>query len=282
MKLTILGSGGCQVIPKPLCQCKVCAEARVKGAPYARSGPSAYLHDIGLLIDTPAEIAAQLNRCDIDRVDHLLFTHLDPDHVEGFRVVEHMALDFRSWNAYPEKQVTLLTPKKMDGRLSKISSQYGPVIDYYLEKGFVRIEPFGDKILIDDVQITAVPVDSGSQIVFIYVFDKNDRKVIYAPCDLKPFPEHRDEVRDADLLIIQPGMFETGLKHDFIYPDDHISRTTLYTFEQTMKIAKRIGAKKTIFVHLEEHSSRSYDDYRALEGKHPNISFAYDGMTLEV
>ena len=105
--------------------------------------------------------------------------------------------------------------------------------------------------------------------------------MIYAPCDLKPFPTHRDEVQNADLLIIQPGIFETGLKHDFIYPNDHISRTTLYTFEQTMEIAKRICAKKTVFVHLEEYWNRSYDDYRALEEQYPNITFACDGMTLE-
>ena len=33
MKLTILGSGGCMVIPKPLCDCHVCKEAREKGVP---------------------------------------------------------------------------------------------------------------------------------------------------------------------------------------------------------------------------------------------------------
>jgi phosphoribosyl 1,2-cyclic phosphate phosphodiesterase len=282
MKLTILGSGGCTVIPKPLCQCKLCIEARVKGVPYARSGPSAYLHDIGLLIDTPAEIAAQLNRCDVKRVEYLMFTHLDPDHAEGFRVAEQIALDFRSWAAYPEKQICLLVPKAINERLDRLKSQFGPMIDYYMAQGFIRIEQFDDKVQIDDVQITAIPVDRGFQKVFIYVFDKNGHKVIYAPCDLKPFPENRAEVQNADLLIIQPGIFETGLKHGFIYPDDHISRTTLYTFEQTMEIAERIGAKETVFVHLEEYWNRSYDDYRALEEKHSNISFAYDGMQLEV
>ncbi|MFC1950955.1 MBL fold metallo-hydrolase [Chloroflexota bacterium] len=281
MKWTILGSGGCQITPKPLCQCKVCTEARVKGVPYARSGPSAYLHDIGLLIDTPAEIATQLNRCDIDRVNYLMFTHLDPDHAEGFRIAEQIALDFRTWSAYPEKQICLLVPKAINERLDRLKSQFGSMIDFYLAKGFVRIEQFEDKVQIDDVQITAIPVDRGFQTVFIYVFEKVGHKVIYAPCDLKSFPEYRDEVRNADLLIIQPGIFEKGLKHGFIYPDDHISRTTLYTFEQTMEIAKSIGAKKTVFVHLEEYWNRSYDDYRVLEAKHPDISFAYDGMQLE-
>ena len=58
MKWIILGSGGCMVIPKPLCRCHVCQEARKKGVPYARAGPSAFVHDINLLIDTPAEIVS--------------------------------------------------------------------------------------------------------------------------------------------------------------------------------------------------------------------------------
>jgi len=91
------------VIPKPLCRCRVCDEARKKGVPYERKGPAAFIHDINLLIDTPAEIACQLNQSQIEHIDYLLFTHLDPDHVEGFRVVEQITLDFRTWRAYPDK-----------------------------------------------------------------------------------------------------------------------------------------------------------------------------------
>ena len=270
------------VIPKPLCQCEVCKEARIKGGPYVRTGPSSFLHDINLLIDTPAEIIGQLNRSDIRQVDYLIFTHLDPDHVEGFRVVEQITLDFRTWCAYPEKQICLLLPEQLSERLREIRSQYGPLIDFYEKSGFLRLLPFRDKVQIEDVQITALPVDRGSQLSFVYAFECSERKVIYAPCDLKPFPEERIEVREADLLIIQPGIFETGLKHGFEYPPDHISRITLYTFEQTMDLATRIQAKKIVFVHLEEYWNRSYDDYRALESKDQRIRFAYDGMQLTV
>ena len=270
------------VIPKPLCQCRVCQEARDKGVPYARAGPSAFLHDINLLIDTPAEIIELLNRSDIRRVDHLIFTHLDPDHVEGFRVVEQITLDFRTWRAYPKKQICLLLPEQLSEPVRGIRSQYGPVIDFYQESGFVRLMLFQDNIQIGKVRITAIPVDRGSQLSFVYVFEKSGRKVVYAPCDIKPFPEHRNEVQQADLLIIQPGIFETGLKHRFNYPVDHISRTTLYTFEQTLELATRIQAKKFVFVHLEEYWNRSYDDYCALELDNPMIRFAYDGMQLTV
>jgi len=270
------------VIPKPLCRCPVCEEARRKGVPYERTGPSAFIHDENLLIDTPAEIASQLNRCRIERIDYLLLTHLDPDHVEGSRVVEQITLDFRTWTAYPDKQIRLILPEDLDGRLEEIQSAYGPLIDYYEQQGFVQRTPFRDTIEIGKVKITGIPVDRGSQISFIYVFKKGGRKVVYAPCDIKPFPEDRAEVRKSDLLVIQPGIFEDGLKHDFIYGKGHISRSTLYTFEETLALAKRIQAGQVLFIHLEEYWNRGHDDYAALAANFDNIRFAYDGMHLVV
>ena len=270
------------VIPKPLCRCRVCREARDKGIPYSRSGPSAFLHDINLLIDTPAEIVDQLDRSSISRVNYLMFTHLDPDHIEGFRVVEQIALDFRTWQAYPDKQICLLLPEALSERLKYIKSQYGSIPEFYLESGFIRLETFQNRTQVGGVDITVIPVDRGSQIAYVYIFEKSRKKVIYAPCDLKPFPEHREELQRPDLLIIQPGIFEKGLKHRFKYPSDHISRTTLYTFEHTIDLSKRISAKKILFVHLEEYWNRSYDDYCALESKDGKIRFAYDGMQVKV
>jgi len=282
MKWTILGSGGCMSIPKPLCNCRVCREAGEKGVPYSRAGPSAFLHDINLLIDTPADIINQLNHSPVSRIDYLSFTHLDPDHVEGFRVVEQISLDFRTWRAYPQKQICLLLPEQLEKPLRSINSQYGSVLDFYKKSGFVRLQLYRDKVRVNDVDITAIPVERGSQISFIYVFEKTGRKVVYAPCDIKPFPEYRQEVQQADLLIIQPGIFEDGLKHGFRYPSDHISRRNLYTYKQTVSLAERFEAQKILFVHLEEYWNRSYDDYCTLEKDNPHIRFAYDGMQIEV
>ncbi len=268
------------VIPKPLCQCRICREARMKGAPYARTGPSAFLHDINLLIDTPAEISCSLNNWRIRHIEYLTFTHFDPDHVEGFRVVEQITLDFRTWHAYPEKQICLLLPEELSRSLPRIQSQYGPLVDAYETRGFIRLETFVSSTQIGPVTIDALPVDRGEQIAFVYVFQRAGRKIVYAPCDLKPFPEHRTEVQRPDLLVIQPGMFESGLKHRFKYPADHVSRSTLYTLEETTELANRIEAKQVLFVHLEEYWNRSYDDYLALESD--GFRFAYDGMHLDV
>ncbi len=270
------------VIPKPLCDCRVCVQARDKGPPYARTGPSLFVHDAHLLIDAPAEIAWQLNRARIDRIDHLMLTHLDPDHVEGLRVVEQIALDFRTWEAYPEKRIELVLPAELDGRLGDIRSWYGPVMDFYEQQGFIKRTVFEESCRLTGLDVSALGVDRGEHRVFIYVFDQGGRRVVYAPCDLKPFPEDRPEVRDPDLLLIQPGIFETGLRHDFVYPPDHVSRTTLYTFSETLDLARRLGAKQTVFVHLEEYWHRGFDDYRALERDLPGVRFAHDNMEISL
>ncbi|WP_244155463.1 MBL fold metallo-hydrolase [Desulfatiglans anilini] len=269
-------------IPKPLCECGVCSEARHKGGRYRRTGPSAFIHDEHVLIDTPAEICEQINRCGLNRIDHLLFTHLDPDHVEGFRVVEQMALDFRSWEAYPEKRIRLHLPAVLDERIREIRSIYGPLIDFYERQGYVERSVFDGTARIGGLLVTAIPVNRGAQTAFVLVFENARSRIVYAPCDIKPFPEERAEVQRADLLVIQPGIFEEGLKHGFHYPAGHISRQTLYTFEETLALAGRLAARQVLFVHIEEYWNRGYDDYRVLEDALPNARFAYDGLTVRV
>ncbi|MGD8984772.1 MAG: MBL fold metallo-hydrolase [Desulfobacteraceae bacterium] len=270
------------VIPKPLCQCRVCREARVKGRPYERTGPSAFIHDENILIDTPAEIAYQLNRSRIEQIDHLIFTHLDPDHVEGFRVVEQITLDFRTWEAYPDKHIRLILPEQLTDRLRDIQSVYGSLIDFYETQGFVQCVPFRETVKAGKIQITAIPVDRDSHLSFIYIFEKEGKRMVYAPCDIRPFPEEREEVQRADLLVIQPGIFEDGLKHGFQYPKEHISRATLYTFEETLALARRIKAGRILFIHLEEYWNRGYDQYVEIEEKFNNVQFAYDGMRISI
>jgi len=279
MELTVLGSGGCAVIPKPLCRCLVCREARAKGPPYARTGPAVFIHDENVLIDAPAEIAMQLNRAGIQQLDYLLLTHLDPDHVEGLRIVEQITLDFRSWRGFPEKTIRLPAPRALAEQLPRLCSQYGSYMEYFQERGFIELQPFADAIRIGDLSVSAVGVPRGDQTSFLYVLEKGGRKLVYAPCDIKPFPENRPEIRNADLLVIQPGLFENGLQGGFVFPPDHISRTTLYTFRETLELANRIGARRILFVHLEEYWNRSHDDYRLLEDGQ-RIRFAYDGMRV--
>jgi phosphoribosyl 1,2-cyclic phosphate phosphodiesterase len=265
-------------IPRPLCQCRVCREAREKSYPFRRTGPSLFLHDQNLLIDTPADIVAQLNREGIHTLKNIMFTHLDPDHTEGLRVIEQITLDFRTWRGRPEKKISLLLPRALMDRFYGITTVYGPWLEFLEKSGFVECRVFEGTLNLGDVAVTAIRVPESDPPVFIYVFVKQRQKIVYAPCDIKPFPEYRHEVRNPDLLLIQPGLFETGLVHNYRYPENHISRTTLYTLDETLALGRQLNAGRIVFVHLEEYWNRSFSDYRAMEKE--NLSFAYDGMSL--
>ena len=97
MRIEFLGTGGASTTPRPLCDCRVCVEARTKGVPYSRSGPSVFVHGPDLLIDTPEEIKSQLNRSQVRRVAAVTYSHWHPDHTAGRRVLEEMNIDWRAW-----------------------------------------------------------------------------------------------------------------------------------------------------------------------------------------
>jgi phosphoribosyl 1,2-cyclic phosphate phosphodiesterase len=133
--------------------------------------------------------------------------------------------------------------------------------------------------------ITIIPifVEQNPAYAYLYLFiSQEGKRLLYAPCDTKPFPLSSPYVYDVDWLVTQPGFFETGLRGDFVYPPSDLTRTELYSFDETLEIAKTVRAKQVAFVHLEEYWNRSFDDYKKLEKEHDNISFAYDGMQISL
>lgn len=133
MILKIIGSGGCVSIPKPLCQCNVCNEARKKGFPYARCGCSLYVEDSNLLIDTPEDISYALNNANIKKVEYILYSHIDPDHTMGMRVIEQLRLDWLA-NSVGIKCDNPITVGALPTILQDIKYQgtkYGSALDYY-------------------------------------------------------------------------------------------------------------------------------------------------------
>ena len=93
MKLKIVGSGGMSQIPNPFCKCSICEEARKKRGRYERLGPSLYIEDIKMLIDTPEDIAVACDRQGITEIKYLSISHKDPDHTRGMRIVEPLGYD---------------------------------------------------------------------------------------------------------------------------------------------------------------------------------------------
>ena len=199
MRFTILGSGGCVSIPRPSCSCNVCTQARRLGFPYARCGCCLYIEEANALVDTPEDVSTALNNGGIASVRTILYSHADPDHTMGMRVIEQLRLDWlkESVGVHCENPIEVIAlPQTMDD-LRAQCTHYGSMIAYYEQKGLIRLHAEG-KIQLGDVHVTLVPVDASGHVA-IFVFEQGGRKLIYAPCDVKPFPESAAPgiVRDA-------------------------------------------------------------------------------------
>lgn len=281
MKIKIIGSGGCVSTPKPCCNCPVCVQAREKGFPYARTGCSLFIEDARILIDTPEDINYALNNAKVDDVKYILYSHSDPDHTMGMRVIEQLRMDWLGLsvgrkNNNPIEVVAL--PMVLED-IKKQGTRFGSAMGYYMSRGLV-VANEKRCLKANDITVDLVPVDN-TEHVTIFVISKNEGKIIYAPCDVKPFP-HSELFYDADILIIGNTIVGDILKDNFMLEKNNPLREELFVMEEILEIKEKYGIRKVIITHLEEDWGKSFDDYREIEKGYNDLAFAYDGMEINV
>ena len=280
MRFTIIGSGGCVCTPKPLCQCKVCVQARKKGYPYARCGCSLFLEDISLLVDTPEDIAIALNNADIRSINTIIYSHWDPDHTLGMRIMEQLRLEWLDYyeNIKPDNPIVVYADTNVLQDLNGIRSKYGSIMDYYECMGLIKRQAVEKSIKIENIKISFLTVPQ-NKAVSIFVFESNGQKLIYAPCDCIPFPD--DELLyNADILVIGNTFIGEVLKNGKVITDEHPLRKELHSFEDVLRIKETLNINRVVITHIEEDWGKTYDDYVALERKYQDIQFAFDGLKI--
>ncbi len=289
MKLTILGSGGFQTIPRPACKCKICTEARERGVPYSRNGPSIFIEGIDTLIDTPKDIINSVNRERITEIRNILFTHWHPDHTEGMRIVEELTCDWSGEEPFELRNqgvpITVSAPQGVLEEVKNIRSPSGSYLDHFESKGFIVTAPleFGVVKRFGDISITPIKNNCSASLTSAsYIIQEGDKKAVYMPCDVKPYDD-LDFLEGADLFIVGSPFFESksGLNR---VPESHPLRAELFSFEEITAIIRKYNIKKTIIVHIEEMWGLSFDDFKVLEERYKdsNIFFAYDGLVLGI
>jgi hypothetical protein len=273
MKLKIVGSGGMSIIPSSFCRCSICEEARQKGGRYERLGPSLFIDDIKMLIDTPEDIAVACNRQNISEVRHLSISHRDPDHVKGIRIIEKIGYDFITDTNTPIGFYALPEVVEDINRFNlDCLKYYGEVLNCINvnETSHVKIDHF---------EIDLINNNPDRNITF-YVIRENDKKVIYACCNPKPFAHH-DLYFDADLLIISL-VSDNGILNNGTKLADAPFKDEIFTLDEIIELRNYYRIKKIIVTHIDEMWGKSYGYYRELEKELDQISFAYDGMEIIV
>lgn len=272
MRLKIVGSGGMFQIPNPFCKCPICEEARTKRGRYERLGPSLYIEDIGMLIDTPEDIAVACDRQGISKVNYLSISHRDPDHTRGMRIVEPLGYDCIADKGTPIPFIAL--PEVVDD----INAWNGDSLYYY--EGVIKCI---SRNRTNHVQIGGIDIHlinnktHGGNMTF-YVLSEGDKKAVYACCDAKPFVPNA-LYYDADVLIIGV-VSDNGILKNGTRLDDAPFRNEVFTLDEITEMKRAYRIKRVIVTHIDEYWGKSYAYYQELEKTLDNISFAYDGMEI--
>jgi len=266
MELIILGSGATQPPPRPYCECNVCKEARKKGIPYLRTGPSLFIKDVNVLIDTPGEIRLQLTREKIKRVDAVFYTHWHPDHTIGCTIFEQMNWNLKKWKAIRATKVFFPKGSLDDLRKYKLSG----VIDYAIKLKTIDAKEINENSVIKFKRILIRPIKIGA--VWGYSIEEGKKKILYAPCDIMDLPKLK--LKNYDLFIIELGWLRKRLKG---------KENELLSFYDILEAIKKFKPKNVIFSHIEENRG-SHKELKKLEKKYKrfNVKIAYDGMKVKI
>ena len=284
MQVEILGSGGAISTPRPLCQCRVCVLARQRGVPYSRGGPSLFIHGPDILVDTPEDIKALLNRSKVEDVPACFYSHWHPDHVMGRRLWEELNQDWRHWPPQ-HKRTRIFVPEQVaqDFRTFLATWEH---LALFVKRGIVELVELRDGDAVTLGKTTIRPFRLHERYVYGFLLEEDGRRALIVPDELyqwEPIPE----ALGVDLAVLPMGVAEfdpfTGERR---IPKDHPALKSEAPFRDTLAILRRLSPGRTVLTHIEEPDELSYDDGRLLEEtlrrEGRDVTFAYDTLLIDV
>ncbi|NVK03296.1 MAG: MBL fold metallo-hydrolase [Flavobacteriia bacterium] len=254
MKLILTGTGTSQGVPVIGCHCEVCTSAdpkdkRLRSAAIFRADKQS-----GVAIDCGPDFRAQMLQIGQVKLEHILLTHEHMDHVAGID-------DVRAFNFQAGVTMNIwATPRVQD----RLRAQFSYAFQAQPYPGAPRIElqllpdePFE----IDAMHIEPIRVHHGK------------------------WPVHGFRIGDTAYITDVNGIDEEELEHlqnlenlvlGVLHRKAHHSH---FNLEEGIKMAQRIGAKRTYFTHI----SHNMGLYESVQNELPEgIELAYDGLELDV
>ena len=252
-RLTFLGSGDSQGVPRWWCDCEVCAEARTTGH-NRRVRPAALLEWPGarVLLDAPPELRVRLIERDVRSLDAVFLTHSHNDHVGG--IVD--LYDFVRWTGAP-------LPVHVPSRSRDMLLERYPWLPARM-----TIERLDGPAEFAGARFAAFEVPHGANgFAYAYRIDVDGRRVVYMPDSLDVPEAIIDErLRDLDLLVLGTSFWQETASRE---------RRSVLDVQEALRLTARVRPRRTIFTHL----GHGVDRRRELPEGH---EFAFDGMVVEV
>lgn len=251
MHITVLGSGTSSGIPIVGCSCSVCTSKNPKNK-RLRSSCLFEVNGKNILVDTSPDLRQQCLDNHITRVDAVLYTHVHADHIHGID-------DMRVFNAYQQATIPVYSHTSVITHLEKCFSYiFNPSYTY--------------PSLTPRLQGTAVEGKFEHQGVFIQMI----------PCHHGDYLTYNYRIGDAAWLTDTNGIPAESLKLleglEVVFLDGLRIKPhpTHFHLEQSLEVAKKIGAKKTYLIHL----AHDYDHDEFNKTLPAGVELAYDGLSM--
>ena len=249
MNIQFLGTGAAEGIPSFGCTCQRCQVARKEGGPNARRRASLLIEAAGhrILLDTPPEISALLNRAEVFDLSAVFLSHEHFDHIGGL-------VEFEYWNrVLPIFAGYDVLPKlRLTPRLEERALLSGFHSHTRLHFGDLKVMPF--KV------IHHVPC-------YGFVFEEAGARVLHFNDSGPELSDiHHHLMEGADVAIFHTPTFEPYRSH--------------ISVQEIMSLVQDYSIQRVIITHI-NHNNFLHEEL--VEKVAPQgITVAYDGLTLEV
>ncbi len=179
MRIEILGSGGAVSAPRPFCRCRICSEARARGVPYSRRGPSLFVHGPDLLVDTPEDILPALERSQVQHLAAGTYSHWHPDHVMGLRLWETLNGDWVRWPPHP-RTTPLYFPQRV---AADIRDKLGvwESFEFMQQRGLIELIKLADNEGFQSNSYTITPVQLAEEYMYALIVEGRGKRLFIAP-----------------------------------------------------------------------------------------------------
>ena len=253
VRVLFLGTGTSHGVPMIGCDCDVCRSPDPRDT---RTRPSIAVEcDDGLrvLVDTTPDLRAQALRHDLRRIDAILFTHSHADHVMGLDEV-------RRYNMLSRAPMPIYADAPT---LRELRRTFAYVFESDAPKGGgvpnLRLFSIGGPFCLGHQLVQPVPIRHGPWDIlgfrfgaFAYLTDCNG-------------------IPDSSLALLE-GL--ECLVLDALRKRPH---PTHFTLEEAVVMARRVGARRTLFTHIAHELGHEVTCAALPAG----MALAHDGLSVE-
>ncbi|MCB1057105.1 MAG: MBL fold metallo-hydrolase [Acidobacteria bacterium] len=254
LEIVMLGAGTSNGVPVIACECPVCTSGDPRNQRTRPSVALTWQYDgspCTVVVDTGPEFRLQVLAAGLKRLDAVLFTHSHADHIFGLDDVR--AFNFLQGRAMPcyGSEETLRTVRRSFAYVFEETQEGGG-------KPSLELLPVREPFELLGRTVVPVPVLHGALEVFGYRFG---RFAYVTDCS---------EIPEASFALLE------GVEMLILDALRYHPHPTHFTVEQALEAAQRIGARRTVFTHMNHDV-----DYRRPQVTLPEgIEFGYDGLRI--